>query len=219
MRFDLNLATHPYEDAKRFYAQWIPTLAILGALAIGLSWFAYSQYAEYRRQNRELDELKAKITEWEKVKAEAADVLARPDNSGTRDQAAYLNDLFRRKAFSWTQVMADLEKIMPAQVQVASIKPTLTPEGALEFTLIVNTRRRDGAIELVRRMEGSPRFAYPEIRAERAQTEGKSGGAEYSLEIGAIYLPVVASTSTIRSSAIQSSATQSAPTTIAKAVN
>ncbi len=200
MRFDLNLATHPYEDSKRFYAQWIPTLAVLAALAIGLSWFAYSQYAEYRRQNRELNELQSKIKEWEKVKTEAADVLARPDNSGTRDQAAYLNDLFRRKAFSWTQVMADLEKIMPAQVQVASIKPALTPEGALEFTLIVNTRRRDNGIELVRRMEGSPRFAYPQIRAERAQAEGSTGQPEYSLEIGALYQPLVAQTSAAQTS-------------------
>ncbi|MEO5935783.1 MAG: hypothetical protein ABIP81_01075 [Terriglobales bacterium] len=189
MRFDLNLATHPYEDSRRFYSQWIPALAVLAALAIGLSWFAYSQYAEYRRQNRELSELQSQIRDWEKVKAEATEVLARPDNSGTRDQAAYLNDLFRRKAFSWTQVMADLEKIMPAQVQVASIKPTLTPEGALEFSLIVNTRRRDHAIELVRRMEGSPRFVFPDIRAERAQTEGKSGQPQYSLEISALYRP------------------------------
>ena len=188
MRFDLNLATHPYEDSRRFYMQWIPMLAVLAALAIGLSWFAYSEYAEYRRQNRELSELQSQIREWEKVKAEATEVLARPDNSGTRDQAAYVNDLFRRKAFSWTQVMADLERIMPAQVQVASIKPTLTPEGALEFSLIVNTRRRDQAIELVRRMEGSPRFVFPDIRAERAQ-ESKSGQPEYSLEISALYRP------------------------------
>lgn len=189
MRFDLNLATHPYEDSRRFYTQWIPALAVLAALAIGLSWFAYSQYAEYRRQNQELSDLQSQIREWEKVKAEASEVLARPDNSGTRDQAAYLNDLFRRKAFSWTQVMADLEKIMPAQVQVASIKPTLTPEGALEFSLIVNTRRRDQAIELVRRMEGSPRFVFPEIRAERTQAQGAAGQSEYSAEISALYRP------------------------------
>ena len=191
MRLELNLATHPYEDAKRFYAQWLPLLLILAALAIGLSWTAFSQYAEYRRQNRELDELRTKIAELEKVKASATETLDRPDNSGTRDQAAFLNYLIRQKAFSWTQVMADLEKIMPAQVKVSSIKPTLTPEGRLEFTLIVNTRTRDSGIELVRRMEGSPRFAAPEIRAERSQTDSKTNQTDYSLEIGAVYQPSV----------------------------
>ncbi|HUR36816.1 MAG TPA: hypothetical protein VM009_03300 [Terriglobales bacterium] len=191
MRFDLNLATHPYEDSRRFYMQWVPLLALLAALAVGLTWFAYSDYAEYRRQNRELDALKAKIAELDKVKTQAEETLARPDNSGTRDQATYINDLFRKKAFSWTQVMSDLEKIMPAQVQVASIKPTLTPSGVLEFTLVVNTRKRDSGIELVRRMEGSPRFAYPQLRAERSQSETKSGATEYSLEIGAVYQPAL----------------------------
>lgn len=191
MRFELNLATHPYEDSKRFYGQWIPLLALLTVLAVGLSWFAYSQYAEYRRQNRELGELQARIAELEKVKAEASEVLARPDNSGTRDQAAYINDLIRKKAFSWTQVMADLEKIMPAQVQVASIRPALTPEGALEFTLTVNTRKRDNAIELVRRMEGSPRFAFADLRTEHAQTDDKTNQTDYSMEISARYQPLV----------------------------
>lgn len=191
MRLELNLATHPYEDAGRFYARWVPLLLLLAALAIGLSWTALSQYVEYRRQNRELDELRGKITELEKVKATATEILDRPDNSGTRDQAAFLNYLIRQKAFSWTQVMADLEKIMPAQVKVSSIKPTLTPDGRLEFSLVVNTRKRDNGIELVRRMEGSRRFAAPQIRAERAQTDDKTNQTEYSLEIGALYQPLV----------------------------
>lgn len=186
MRLDLNLATHPYEDSQRFYMQWIPTLAVLAALALGLSWYALSEYASYRRQNRELDELNTKIAELQKVKEIATQTLSRPDNSGTRDQSAFLNYLIRQKAFSWTQVMSDLEKIMPARVKVSSIKPTLGPDGRLEFSLVVNTNDRDSGIELVRRMEGSPRFAYPQIRAERAQGEE---GSEYSLEIGALYLP------------------------------
>jgi type IV pilus assembly protein PilN len=191
MRLDLNLATQPYEDARRFYGQWLPILGLLGALAIGLSWFAVSQYTEYRRQNQELNELRAKLTELEKTKKEAQEFLARPDNSGTRDQAAYMNELIRRKAFSWTQVMSDLEKLMPPQVKVAAIKPSLTPEGALEFTLTVNTRRRDSGIELVRRMEGSPRFAYPQMRTERSQSDDKSGDTEYQLDIWALYQPSV----------------------------
>lgn len=191
MRFELNLATHPYEDSRRFYLQWIPLLTLLTVLAFGLSWFAYSEYSEYRRQNRELDELNAKIKDLEKIEAEATQTLERPENSGTRDQAAFLNYLIRQKAFSWTQVLADLEKIMPPQVKVSSIKPTLTPDGRLEFTLVVNTRKRDNGIELVRRMESSPRFAYPQIRAERSQLGDKTKQDEVSLEIGAQYQPSV----------------------------
>lgn len=187
MRFELNLATHPYEDSGRFYATWVPTLALLAALAIGLSWFAWAQYAEYRRQNRELDAINQQIAELEKVKKQASDTLARPDNSGTRDQSAYLNHLIRRKAFSWTQVMADMEKLMPERVQVASIRPQVAADGAIEFILVVNTKRRDSGIELVRRMEGSPTFVGPVVRTERANTD--EGVTTYTLEIAALYQP------------------------------
>jgi len=191
MRLNLNLATHPYEDAKHFYSQWLPLLGILAALAIGLTWYAATGFIEYRRQNRELVELRAKIAELQRLKEDATQTLARPENAGTRDQSMFLNYLIRQKAFSWTQVMTDLEKIMPAKVKVSSIKPTLGPDGRLEFTLTVLTRERDNGIELVRRMEGSPRFAGPELRNERTQTDDKAGTVEYSMEIGAVYMPQV----------------------------
>ncbi len=192
MRLPLNLATHPYEDAKKFYSQWVPLLVLLAVLAVGLTWYAAADYMEYRRQNRELDDLRAKVAELQKVREEATRTLALPDNAGTRDQSMFLNYLIRQKAFSWTQVMADLEKIMPAQVKVSAIKPSLSPEGRLEFTLTVITRKRDSGLELVRRMEGSPRFAAPELRNERTQTDDKTNTTEYAMEIGALYQPVVA---------------------------
>lgn len=192
MRLPLNLATHPYEDARKFYSQWVPLLVLLAVLAVGLTWYAAADYMEYRRQNRELDDLRAKIAELQKVREEATRTLALPDNAGTRDQSMFLNYLIRQKAFSWTQVMADLEKIMPAQVKVSAIKPSLSPEGRLEFTLTVITRKRDSGLELVRRMEGSPRFLAPELRNERTQVDEKTSTTEYAMEIGALYQPVVA---------------------------
>lgn len=191
MRLEINLATRPYEDAKRFYMQWAPVLGVLGLLAIVLSWTAYSQFAESRRQNRELNELREKISELQKVRATATETLGRPENSGTRDQAMFLNSLFARKAFSWTQVLTDLEKIMPARVQVLSIKPTLNSSGELEFSLMVNTTIRDNGIELVRRMETSPRFSLAQVRTEGANTNSQTNQTEYQLQIVAFYQPIL----------------------------
>jgi type IV pilus assembly protein PilN len=81
-----------------------------------------------------------------------------------------LNQLFKRKSFSWTQVLADLETLMPRGVQVVSIKPDLNPEGELQFTMDVASARRDAVIELVRRMESSAQFQQAQIRAENHQS-------------------------------------------------
>ena len=47
----------------------------------------------------------------EKTKAEG--ILNLPENRSTRDRSQFLNELFRRKAFSWTRVFEDLERVMP----------------------------------------------------------------------------------------------------------
>jgi hypothetical protein len=169
MKLNINLATQPYEDSKRFYLQWLPLLIGLTALAILLGAKAYGTFQDRRTVVRELNAKNAQITKLNQERREAETTLAQPANSGTRDQALLLNQLFKRKSFSWTQVLADLETLMPRGVQVVSIKPDLNTEGQVQFTMDVASERRDAVIELVRRMEASAQFQQAQIRAENRQ--------------------------------------------------
>jgi type IV pilus assembly protein PilN len=167
MKLNINLATHPYEDARRFYLQWLPLLLGLLALAILLSVKAYASFQDRREVVRQLDAKNRQISQLQQERKQAETTLAQPANSGTRDQAVLLNQLFKRKSFSWTQVLADLETLMPRGVQVVSIKPDLSPAGQLQFTMDVASERRDAVIELVRRMEASAQFQGAQIRNEK----------------------------------------------------
>ena len=44
----------------------------------------------------------------------------------------FLNDLFLRKAFSWTRVFEDLERVMPPRLHVVSIHPATNTDNQLE---------------------------------------------------------------------------------------
>ena len=195
MKFNVNLATQPYEDERRFYMQWLPLLAALAVLALALGAKAILSYNNSRQVENQIAERRQQIDKLQKEQLGAQSMLNLPENSGTRDQAQFLNNLFARKAFSWTQVMADLEKITPAQVQVVSIRPELNANGDLQFTLTIATNRHDSAIELVRRMESSPRFREAQLRSENFKQE--LAGADPSekkvrVEIVALYIPDVA---------------------------
>jgi type IV pilus assembly protein PilN len=167
MKLNINLATDPYEDARRFYLQWLPLLVGLVALAVLLSVKAYASFQDRREVVRQLDAKNRQITQLQQERKQAEITLAQPANSGTRDQAVLLNQLFKRKSFSWTQVLADLETLMPRGVQVVSIKPDLDAAGQLQFTMDVASERRDAVIELVRRMETSAQFQSAQIRNEK----------------------------------------------------
>lgn len=183
MRYRINLATRPYEDAGEFYRKWIPILVILAVLTLGLSAKVITVFRDSRRADREIAAIDDRLAQLEKQRSQAGATLALPENSGTRDAAEYLNDVFRLKRFSWTKVMSDLERLVPTGVQVTSIKPELQGDN-LTFDMEVGTTQRDRVIELVRRMEASAQFARADIVSETADDTGLRAviRASYSAE-------------------------------------
>ncbi len=115
-------------------------------------------------------------------------MLNLPQNSSTRDRSAFLNDLFERKAFSWTKVFEDLERVMPARLHVVSIEPEMAPDNRLEIKLVVAGDSRDHALELVRKMEGSQRFQHTQIDEEKSET-GQGQPDVVQFDISALYVP------------------------------
>lgn len=178
MKLNINLATQPYEDAGRFYSAWLPLLIVLAAIALALSVKAFGAFQERRVVARDLAAENEKIERLTQERQQAEATMAQPANSGTRDQAHFLNQVFKRKSFSWTQAFSEMEQIMPRGVQVVSMAPELGNDGQLRFKLEVESSRRDAIIELVRRMEESPHFKQAQIRAEAADRESNLISAE-----------------------------------------
>jgi type IV pilus assembly protein PilN len=122
----------------------------------------------------------------EKTRAEG--ILNLPENRSTRDRSQFLNELFRRKAFSWTRVFEDLERVMPARLHLVSIQPATASDNQLEFKLVVAGESRDRALELVRKMESSQRFQQTQIQQESSQG-GQIRGDNVQFDITAVYIP------------------------------
>lgn len=171
MRFNINLASQAYEDAGQFYRQWVPLLLVLAILTLGLSAKAISVFRDSRKIDREIGAIDQRLGDLEKIRSEAGVTLAQPQNSGTRDTAQFLNQAFKLKAFSWTQVMSDLEQLVPSGVQVVSIKPVFEDD-QLQFEMEVGSQNRARVIDLVRRMETSPRFPRVAIVSEKTDERG-----------------------------------------------
>jgi type IV pilus assembly protein PilN len=189
MRLNINLASRPYEDARRFFITWIPLTLVLALIAVSTCMLAYNRHQESRSVKSQLSEKQKEIAQLDKEYNDARTTLDLPQNSGTRDQSQFLNELFALKSFSWTKVLSDLETVMPAGVQVVSIKPEINQQGQIQFVLVVATDRREDAIELARRMEASPRFFRPSIRAEHTRKDSKDNRVTLNVDIVSQYVP------------------------------
>ena len=194
MHVDINLASQPYQDARRFWLRWGGVLVALSLLTLILVYSALTGWVSARKDRDLIRQRQAQIAARDQEKTQAEVLLNRPENRSTRDRSQYLNELFQRKAFSWTKVFEDLERVMPPRLHVVSIRPEMGADAGLNIKLVVAGESRERALDLVRKMEASQRFQQTRIDQETAQS-GQPAGDNVQFDISAVYVPEGQSTS------------------------
>ena len=186
MRLDINLATQPYEDAREFWARWGLGVGLLGVLTLVLLGWAVRGWTNAGRDRHNIAQLQEQITERDRERAKAQAFLDMAANRSTRDQSQFLNGLIQRKAFSWTRVFEDLERVMPPNLHVVSLRPELNEQNQMQLDMKVAGDTRAAAVELVHRMEGSKHFQGAQLVEERP---GSEAGLGVVASVVSIYVP------------------------------
>lgn len=186
MQFKINLATLPYEDAGRFYRRWLLALALVTVISAVLVYAAASNWRASHEAGREIRHLQQTLARLNSDQQTDEAILNEPQNQDVRLRGQFLNDAIRRKAFSWTQVFSELERIMPTGLHVVSIKPELTPDNQLAIRMTVAGSSRERGMALMRRMEESKAFRQTALVNENTATEPPD---TISFEISALYTP------------------------------
>jgi type IV pilus assembly protein PilN len=192
MRFNINLASQPYEAARQFRQRMGAVVAALALIAVLLVGYIVYQRIHSRGINRQLSEVRQEINGLNREEAQARAILNRPENRDVAGQSEFLNQLFARKSLSWTRVFTEMERIMPYDIHVVSMKPEYTRTNDLMLRIVVATGSRGRAVELVRRMEKSNHFRQAEIVAENVSAnigDQSAGPGNIQFDIAAVYLP------------------------------
>jgi type IV pilus assembly protein PilN len=192
MRFNINLASNPYEVAQSYRRQMTLVIAALGLIAVLLVGYIFYQRQRSRGINHQLAQTEGEIQRLDHEESQARAILNKPANRVIADQSDFLNQLFARKALSWTRIFSEMEKIVPPGLHVVSMKPEYTKSNDLMLHVIVATDSRERAVELVRKMEKSSHLRQAQIVAETVttnQSEQAAGGGNIQFDIAAIYVP------------------------------
>jgi type IV pilus assembly protein PilN len=193
MRFKINLASQPYEVAREYKRGMTVLIAALAVVAVVLVSYILYQRAHSRTINRETATVRRQIESLNHEESQARAILNKPASRVIADQSEFLNDLFARKSMSWTRIFTVMEKIMPADIHVVSMKPEYSKTHDLVLHVVVATDSRDRAVELVRNMEKSSHFRDSQVVAEIVRTD--KGGAQpaeagaIQFDIASIYVP------------------------------
>jgi Tfp pilus assembly protein PilN len=184
MRIELNLATRPAENLRRFYVLAFGAIFLLlavGALQAG----AYFQdWASGRDTAREAAGLRAQLTELEAEQRRLERELQQPKAQEMIHRSNFLNGLILQKSVSWTGIFMDLEKLIPNNVQVLALRPELVEDGRVRLTMNVAGRSLENLIELLRRVEASDKFSSPVVTQEDPQGgSAVEGGVRMNLAV------------------------------------
>lgn len=212
MRISVNLATRPFIEMRPLYARLRIAAMALAGLAVVLGLLLHTLSAKRQAGETHMNALKLKTQQFQQERQRNESRMRQPQNMAVLERSQFLNAVFAQKSFSWTAVMMDLERVLPAGVQVASIEPTTSKTGEVSIRLRV-IGERERAVDLVRNLEKSQRFVSPRLAGESAQTqEGHGaqasqasiagpGGVEFEIYSGynPLPLPVAKSTKTASS--------------------
>ncbi len=97
-----------------------------------------------------------------------------------------VNAVLAEHRFSWTDLLDHLAAVLPWQVRMVSVSPSLSEDGAM-LSLTAVSQDRNGFLELLDRMVEDPHFDEPIPKRESWPEGGKS--VEYFFTMTVLYLP------------------------------
>lgn len=222
MRIAVNLATRPYVEMGPIYKRLRLLILALAVLAVPLWLVMHSESRKAAAAHARLAASQQRLTVLERQEQGYRSDMRLPQNASVLRQSQFLNALFAHKAFSWTAVMMDLEKVLPGGVQVENIDPTIARDGTVTIRLRVSGDH-DRAVELVRNLEHSKRFLLPRLADEAAETNSQGGrgfvpvsGTGVNMDILAEYNPLPLPPETAAASKSSSAKSSSAKSGSAK---
>lgn len=166
LRVPVNLASEPFRRDRPKVVGSVALAIVLGLLLIYQVVDILTERhqasgirIEIEQQNRRLRAIAAQ-------QAELNATLRRPENAEVLEHSLFLNTLIQRKAISWTKIFSDLEKVMPYNVRLVSVRlPEVDSNNQILLDMVVGAKEVPPILELFKRLEDSPQFGNTSVQS------------------------------------------------------
>lgn len=166
MRVPINLASQPFRADRPFIATGTILAVILTLLLGFLVMLIYQQHNLMRDARADVEQLEKKLASLQKETGSFETTIRRPDNAFVLERNAMFNTLIGRKGISWTRIFADLERVMPGNVRLISVRlPQINRENRVTLDMFVGASEQAPILDLLKRLEASPVFGATTVHS------------------------------------------------------
>jgi hypothetical protein len=167
-----NLASRPYRDYRPVWT----VVAALGILSAALLAYngqtAYRYFATTSDTRAEISQLEASIAKERQATRAAREQAGRFDSPELRRRAEFVNARIAERAFSWNELLDDLEGVFPPDVRLVRLSPSVERTGNVTLNMLCLARNDDGMVDLIQNMFRSPKFIRPFPTNQSSSPEG-----------------------------------------------
>jgi type IV pilus assembly protein PilN len=159
IRVPINLASEPFRRDRPAVVGF-SALAVLAAILLGIQITTIVAERHQAADTRlTIDRLNAQLRTIGEQQARLNATLRQSENAEVLERSLFLNTLIERKAISWTRIFADLEKVMPYNVRLVSVRlPEVDSQNAVLLDMVVGAKEVQPVLEFLKRLESSPQF-------------------------------------------------------------
>jgi type IV pilus assembly protein PilN len=159
--FHLNLATRPYRDYRPVYAV-VVAASLVTAILLLQNVDTYYRYTQETRTTRaRISELERRTAEEQRNADQLSHRVATVNVKTLNSEARYVNSQIAERAFSWSELLDQLETVLPRSVRVDSLTPSFEKSGTVRLALVCSSKSPEGLIDTINSLNRASRFSKP----------------------------------------------------------
>lgn len=167
----LNLAARPYRDYRLVWIVVAIVSLVTAVLMIANINTAYRYFVNTRETREKIASIEqdtaVELARGKQIEAQLRAVNLRSLALQTR----YINVQIAERAFSWSGLLDDLERVMPKNVRLVSLNPTVDKDGTIRITMTLQGKSSRAVIDTINRLQSNPHFQRPFPRSQTTDAE------------------------------------------------
>ena len=181
----LNLASRPYRDYRPVYAVVVVSSLLVAFMMLNNIDTYYRYIRDTKSTRNKITDLESQTQQEQRQTAELTQRLRGFNVRLLSEQTQFANARLAERAFSWSELLDRMERVLPDDVRLESIAPNFSKDGYVHLVLAADGKNSESMVHMLDRLNHDLRFnkAFP-----TSEDRGDSG---YRFGIGVDYRPSV----------------------------
>jgi Tfp pilus assembly protein PilN len=155
----LNLASRPYRDYRALYAVVVVSSLLIAFMMLNNVDTYYRYIRETKATRSKIADLDRQAETEQRQTQQVSERLRSFNVKVLSEQTQFVNARLAERAFSWSELLDRLERVIPNDVRLESISPTFGKDGFVHLSVIALGKNSASMVHTLDRFNHDAHFA------------------------------------------------------------